>query len=304
MKFLSWRNTNFLIKLSLLKEYLLILSGSPRGGVSTWSSLDKYVIKHLDADLAVCTGDKLVQNNSLFDKANYKWIFPEYEDYFDYYRDHFEGTWEKYFNTGRETGLYTSGSIHFAFKDRVLKNYLDVITAYKYIIYTRFDQRYTDYHPKGEEDNILIPEGEDYFGLCDRHAVVPSKYIKKFLSICEFIDTERNLNATGEFNNCETTFKNHLISNDLIKEIKRYERSQFTTSLKGEHTNWRVPKYPLFLFNKLMLKYPDEFLDSTSNLIRKKGLFYSFKNEFRLVLNYYYLILRGKLGNFKRNATT
>ena len=32
-------------------KYLVILAGSPRGGERTWSSLDKYVLKHLNADL-------------------------------------------------------------------------------------------------------------------------------------------------------------------------------------------------------------------------------------------------------------
>ena len=36
-------------------NYLVILAGSPRGGEDTWNSLFKYVIKHLEADLAICT---------------------------------------------------------------------------------------------------------------------------------------------------------------------------------------------------------------------------------------------------------
>ena len=74
-------------------------------------------------------------------------------------------------------------------------------------MYTRFDQKYTDFHPFGLEDKILIPEGEDYFGICDRHAMFPSKFSKQFLSICEFIDNGEILNDI-KFNNCETTFKN------------------------------------------------------------------------------------------------
>lgn len=285
-----------------MKEYLVILAGSPRGGVSTWSSLDKYVVKYLNADLAVCTGDKLVEDNFLFRNADFNWIFPEYDNYFDYYRENFNGTWEEYFNSGKDSGLYNSGSIHFAFKDRILRNYLDILTSYEYIIYSRFDQKYTDYHPKGAADKILIPEGEDYFGLCDRHALIPSKYIKEFLSICEFIDLKENLNKVSGFNNCETTFKNHLISNNLIRIIKRYKRSQFTTSMKGEHTNWRVPIYPLYFYKNLMLKYPDEFLDSISNLIKKKGMVKAIISESRLLVNYYYLKFRKILGDIKKNT--
>ena len=75
----------------------------------------------LDADLALCTTDKFLENNSLFQKAKFKWIFEEYDDFFDYYREHFDKNWENYFNKGLDTGLYTSGSIHFVFKDYILK---------------------------------------------------------------------------------------------------------------------------------------------------------------------------------------
>ena len=283
-----------------LKDYLVILAGSPRGGESTWSSLYKYVVNHLDADLAICCSDQWEQNSSLFKKAKYKWIFPEYNNYFDYYDTHFSGTWKEYFYTGKETGLLTSGSVHFVFKDIVLKNYLEILREYKYIIYTRFDQKYTDYHPEGIEGKILIPSGEDYFGLCDRHAVVPAKYYEDFLSICEYINKKDSLNSVDSFNNCETTFKGHLEEKNLYDKVKRFKRRQFTTSLQGEHTNWRVAKYKLYLFKNLMTKYPDEFYDSISNLIYKKGLIYSMLKETRLVLNYEYLKSRKRIGKIKR----
>ena len=75
---------------------------------------------------------------------------------------------------------------------------------------------------------------------------------------------------------------------------------QFTTSLKGEHTNWRVAKYNLYFFKNLMIKYPDEFLDSISNLIFERGFRYLIFNEYRLLINYLYLNLRKMLGSYKR----
>lgn len=285
----------------LLKDYLVILAGSPRGGESTWSSLYKYVVDYLDADLAICCSDKWNQNISLFEKAKYKWIFPEFQDYFQYYEKNYNGTWKEYFDTGIETGLYTSGSVHFVFKDIILKNYLKILKSYKFIIYTRFDQKHTDFHPKGLESKILIPTGEDYFGVCDRHAMFPSSLSENFLNICNYINLKESLRQVEKFNNCETTFKQHLIKEKLISRVVRYDRSQFTTSLKGEHTNWRVAKYKLYFFNKLMIKYPDEFINSISNLIKVKGILYVLTNESRLLVNYYYLGLRKKLGKLKKN---
>tara|TARA_B100000902_G_scaffold59643_1_gene66748 strand:- start:29830 stop:30690 length:861 start_codon:yes stop_codon:yes gene_type:complete len=283
-----------------LKDYLVILAGSPRGGESTWNSLYKYVISHLDADLAICCSDRWNQDISLFKNAQYKWIFPEFDNYIDYYIDNFSESSVQYLESGLETGLYTSGSVHFVFKDIILNNYLDILKKYKYIIYTRFDQKYTYYHPAGVEGQIFIPEGEDYYGICDRHAMFPSSFSKNFLGICKYINTQKALAYAEEFNNCETTFKNHLTSAGLIKNVKRYKRSQFTASLKGEHTNWRVAEYKLYFFKNLMIKYPDEFLYSISNLIKKEGVTYAMLNELRLFLNYFYLTSRIKLGTLKR----
>ena len=283
----------------MLKDYLVILAGSPRGGEDTWTSLYKYVVDFLDADLAICCSDKWNQDISLFQNADYKWIFPEFVNYFDYYDSNFDGSWMKYFESGKDTGLYTSGSVHFVFKDIILKNYLKILNSYQYIIYTRFDQKYTDYHPKGLQNTILIPEGEDYFGICDRHALFPSEFSEEFFDICNYINKESSLNPKDNFNNCKTTFKRHLISNNIFKNVVRFDRSQFTTSLKGEHTNWRIAKYKLYLFNKLMIKYPDEFISSMKNLISKKGLLYVFNNELRLLINYIYLISRRVLGKLK-----
>ena len=35
---------------------------------------------------------------------------------FSYYEEKFTGNWKKYFELGKDTGLYNSGSIHFALK--------------------------------------------------------------------------------------------------------------------------------------------------------------------------------------------
>ncbi len=282
-----------------MKDYLVILAGSPRGGESTWKSLYKYVLEHLNADLAICCSDKWNQEISLFKKAKYKWVFPELNNYLEYYKENFPNNSIEYLKTGFDTGLYTSGSVHFVFKDIVLRNYIDILESYKFVIYTRFDQKYTDFHPLGIENKILIPEGEDYFGICDRHAMFPSKFSKQFLSICEFIDTTEILD-NHKFNNCETTFKEHLNKVNLIDSVSRYSRRQFTSSLKGEHTNWRVAKYKMYLFKNLMIKYPDEFLSSLNNLINDRGVIYTMMNEFKLLLNYLYLILRIKFGGLKR----
>lgn len=124
------------------KKYLTILSGSPRGGEKTWESLYRNVLNVLDSDLAICTGSKWINGQSFVREAKYQWIIDEPEDWFDYYRDNFTGSWENFFNKGKNTGLYNSGAIHFALKDIILKNHIKEVLSYEQIIYTRFDQLY------------------------------------------------------------------------------------------------------------------------------------------------------------------
>ena len=269
-----------------MKEYLVILAGSPRGGERTWNSLYKNVIEHLNADLAICCSNRWDQNISLFDKAKYKWIFEEFEDYRDYYNERFDGNWKEYFDTGKDTGLLSSGLIHFVFKDMIKNEYLDILKKYKYIIYTRFDQFYVDKHPEVDESKILIPTGEDYYGTCDRHAAFPSDLASSFLSICEYIDSDEALKNLPSFNNCETTFLNHMKNAGLQNKVKRFNRIQFTASLKNEHTNWRVAKYRIHFYKNLMIKYPNEYIDSIKNAISNNSLLLFFLNEPVLFLNY------------------
>ena len=115
-----------------------------------------------------------------------------------------------------------------------------------------------------------------------------------------FINDPKNLDVSQEFNNCETTFKKHLEKSGLIHNLSRYKRSQFTTSLKGEHTNWRVAKYNLYFYKNLMIKYPDEFIDSCKNLLDRYGLFSFLLKHHVYATNYYYLILRRYLGRLKK----
>ena len=71
---------------------------------------------------------------------------------------------EKYFEIGKGYGLYESGLIHFALKDFIKSNYMEIINKYDFIIFSRFDQFYIDKDTKYLQNNkILIPKGEDYF---------------------------------------------------------------------------------------------------------------------------------------------
>ena len=229
------------------KKYIVILAGSPRGGDETWNSLYQNVLDPLQADLALATSrDYVNQNISLFQRADFQWIFEDYKNYLGYYSNNYSEKSINYLNLGKGTGLLESGSIHFIFKDFILKNYIEILKNYDYIIYTRFDQFYTDIHIEGKPDKILIPKGEDYFGVCDRHAVIPCKFITQYLGICDYIDSTATSRYPSDYLNCETVYFNQLQENGLSDYIERIDRFQFTASLKKDKTNWRISKYRLY----------------------------------------------------------
>ena len=282
-----------------MDRYLVVAAGSPRGGEKTWNSLYKNVLDHLNADLAVVTSKDFVDENlSLFKKEKYIWIFEDFKNYFEYYNKNYSQNAINYLKKGKGTGLYESGSIHFVFKDFVLNNYLSTLNKYDFIIYTRFDQFYITKHREGKKDKILIPRGEDYSGLCDRHAIIPREYIKKYLEICDYIDSNNYEKYPTDYLNCETTYLNQLKNNNLINLVERIERYQFTSSLRQDKTNWRVAIYKLYGFHNLYIKYPDEFMESMKNIF----LFHKLKIftiNISLTLNYLYLKIRRILGRLK-----
>lgn len=277
-------------------KYLIILAGSPRGGEHTWKSVKKFVINKLSADVAICTGKNFLKNQSFLSYANYDWSFDEPKNWSDYYIKNYPKKWQIPFSLGKNTGLYESGLIHLAIKDIIFKNYLEIINSYDFIIYTRFDQLHLNYHLHGIEDKILIPDGEDYFGICDRHALIPKKYTKEFFGTIDFFfNNFKNFQST-KYLNCETLNMYHLHSFIDPSKILRFKRQSFTVSTKNDLTNWRIPKYRLYLFNDLLLKYPDEFLYSMKYWLKNFNFLKLDKNNIRFLINYYYLNLRSFIG--------
>ena len=85
----------------------------------------------------------------------------------NYYSKNYTGNWKEYLNKGKGLGLYESGMIHFALKDYIKREHIETLNNYEYIIYSRFDQYYIDYHPDVNQDKLYIPNGEDYFVICE-----------------------------------------------------------------------------------------------------------------------------------------
>ena len=284
-----------------VKNYLVILAGLPRGGEGSWKTLYEQVVKNLDADLAICTEDVIDKKLSLYSMADYLWLFKERENWENYYINNYSENSLNVFKKGKGAGLWESGMIHMALKDMIHKNYLNVIKEYKYFIYARFDQFYTDYHPVLSGENIWIPEGENYYGINDRHAIVNSKFSNEFFNICSFIESLNPEELDDIYLNCETIFKMHLENSNLIKNVKRIKRFQFTSAALNDFTRWRVPKYNLLIDKKIKIKYPDEFIEAVKNIkfLNLKLSNFSIK-KFDMFLTYFYFQIMRTFGKLKR----
>ena len=275
--------------------------------MEAWKSLIEKVKNPLSADLALSYGDKYTLPKYLKENCDYDWVFKEESNWKNYFENLFSKDLLEFFLKGEKYGMaggiddYTgSGAIVCGLKDIIHKNHLETIKEYEYIIHSRFDQFYSDIHKEFEGDNIWIPEGEDYFGICDRHAVFPSKYADDFFKICEKLDNFKNFNFLPDKITPESILLYNLKINNLDTKIIRYSRNQFTVSSKNDDTRWRVAKYNLFFYKNVKIKYPDEFIDSVKTLIRDKGSLKAFFNSTRLYVNYSYLMLRVKLGKIKK----
>ena len=280
------------------EKYLVVLGGSPKGGEKAWNSMYKYVKNHLKADLAICTDKKWLHNQSFIEKADYDWTFEEADDWGDYYSSNYHELGAQAFELGRNTALLY-GLTHFAIKDIILENYIKEVEKYDYIIYSRFDQMYINYHLHGFDQNVLIPEGEDYFGIGARHILIPSTLAKDYFGILKFFlknfDEFKNIN----YLDCKTINKLHLESFVRKDSIFRTKRIQFTVAEKNDHTNLEKAKFKLYLLRNIKIKYPDEFLKAVENfVITLNASKINFIN-ITLLINYYYLLLRKSPGSLK-----
>jgi hypothetical protein len=268
-----------------MEKSLLILSGLPRGGESTWKTMSKFVLDSIGSDLAICYGSNLEIPRYLEESCTYKWEIDEPEDWKEYFYKNYPENSVNYLELGRETGLENSGLIGFAIKDIIMKKYINTLLKYDQIIYSRYDLYHVDHHPVLDNNFIWIAEGEDYGGVNDRHFIFPSKDAQEILDVCSYINNENSIKELPDLINTESVWYKHLESKKLDTKIKRYKKHYFTVSAPGDSTRWRVAEYKLYFSNNLKLKYPNEFISSIKYLKESR------KSKIPLMLLYNYKIL-------------
>ena len=256
---------------------LVVLIGSARGGEETWSSLYKYLLNPLSADLALLFGKSNNKTSSLYKKAKYVWEIDEYEDWWDYFKKYFSYTLFNIYKKNEIEGLgggiknfKGSGAIIFALRHFLKTNFKHELLKYDRIILSRSDFYYIDFHPNLKNDFFYIVEGEKYGGVSDRHHIFPTSIIDKVLSINEFLDNKKNYDyLISKKLNPERALYEYYKNNGLLEKIKFCKRVQFIVSKENESKRWSYTKGFKFNSKTLLIKYQREYYQA---LINKYGL--------------------------------
>ncbi len=288
-----------------MKKNLIILSGSPRGGEITWKSIKSNLIDPLNADLAVSYGDNYVLPDYLKSLIQYDWKFEEKENWRDYIEQFYSPKLGDFFVKGVEyglagiDGLKGSGAIVFSLIDIIYQYHLDIVLNYQNIIYTRFDQfQFMPLDHKLDE-NIYIPEGEDYFGINDRFIALPNKAVTEYFSICKYIETTYSL-KDYEFLNTNCVYAEHIKFLENSFTVIRSRRTMATTATSKDQTRWRKAEFNFLMKNDLKLKYPDEFMKSIKFLLEKPRPLSIYIKNLISIIQYFIIKLKMILGNLKR----
>jgi hypothetical protein len=269
---------------------LVVIIGNHRGGEETWHTMYKYLLQPLDADLALA--DNTFDDNSLCKKAKFLWkINLNREDLSkslkNYYEDNFKGQqWYDFFSYHKGLSLSGfnpdpirsrrgAGDLLFALRHFVLKNFLNNIVDYDWIILTRSDYYYINFHTDVTELDkkfVYVLPDETYGGVCDRHTIFHSSIANQVLGIAEFLADIKNKDLLfrkyifqkHKYLNVERALKLYFDSKKL--ELKAIRRCQFTVALASDTTFWKKASILLPGRSNLYLKYEYEYVNAYENL--------------------------------------
>lgn len=255
---------------------LVVILGETRAFKHTFDRFDKHVLKHLNADLALCVADKEIDwiNNPFYARANYTWLFPDLSDWGDAfelaYRTKYPRTGARWRDILQVRDQFMGGikdSAHQGSAGILLFMrwwLLQHLVPYDWYIITRSDYYYLHPHPTYVFDypqNIWAPEGEDWGGITDRHVVVPRQFVHTML---DFVDAlMRNPTGTVEamksrwFWNLEKVLRWRLEVNGVWDRVKRFPQVMFTVRDADTRTRWSQGVWDSEL--NLFIKYPDEY---------------------------------------------
>lgn len=268
---------------------LVCILGETRAHDITWPNFNKYLLKSLNADLALCVAEKKTKNNQMYKKAKYIWKYRDLKDY----TKHFEDTqkilikkknikkkpnWKKMLKIKdfwlarlKGSSKIRSGTGGLLIYNRwiLLQNILkyNLLKKYDRIVITRSDFFWCLHHPKMENLNsnyIWIPNGEKYGGYTDRHAILSKENFYDYLNLIEPILLEPNklfdLMKSKKNWNLERYIKFHLNRKGYKGKVNFFPYIMFTVRNSKIKTTFRPGTYSYK--HRFFIKYFKEYLST------------------------------------------
>tara|TARA_B100000676_G_scaffold300338_2_gene345887 strand:+ start:2717 stop:3574 length:858 start_codon:yes stop_codon:yes gene_type:complete len=267
---------------------LVCVIGTIRGGETAWNSLLQRVCGPLDADLALFVS-RMSEKTILHEKAKFDWSFDDPVDWGDELnricsecgiqkncwhacarRTCYESLWGGVLLDGKV--LKGSGALIMILRDMLLSK-LPILQRYEKIIITRSDHLYFyDHPPLSPGDEIEVPVGEDWWGITDRHHVVPVSKIETYLCIAKWWmqNIEMVENSMPRHHNPEQLLAMYF--KDMSFDIKRTKRTMASVSLRHDSTRWKVGIVKVPGYDDLFFKYPHEYYSHIKQRVHKRIL--------------------------------
>jgi hypothetical protein len=171
---------------------LVCLLGQVRLAEHTWEPFKKYVLDELHADLVLC-GNVCVQNEFT---AHAKHIFKTLGDPDPEY-------WKPWDDITGFMGTTRSQSYgrNLVELRRILFENIKDLGQWDQVIVSRTDHLWTGPHPKLDLDHIWCLNGEFHGGICDRHMVIPWRFLEGVLTVGIFEDISKTISFVTNYYN-------------------------------------------------------------------------------------------------------
>ncbi|WP_353861959.1 hypothetical protein [Azospirillum formosense] len=186
---------------------LVCIINQTRGHELTWPTFERHVLHELDADLAVCIGIRpgYDETNPFYANARYRWTQAEPDDYADLFDDVAQriGTTADWRILLPVPGIWLGGikasnvfpgssAIGYFYRWMLFQRLRDegLLERYDRFVITRSDYYYLCPHPPVESLDprfFWTPDGEDWGGVVDRHAVIGPEDMEAALNFLEVI---------------------------------------------------------------------------------------------------------------------
>ncbi len=299
---------------------LICILGQTRAQDITWDSFNKYLLKSLDADLALCIAEKKNKNNHMYKNAKYIWKYKDSDDYTKYFEKAQDKlikskkiltkpNWKillkvKDFWLARIKGSsrIRSGTGGLLIYNRwfLLQNIIkeNLIKKYDRFVITRSDFIWNIHHPRMSNLNsnyIWIPNEEKYGGYTDRHAILSRKNLYDYLNLIEPILLEPKIlyeKMKSKKNwNLEKYIKFYLDQKGYSKKIRFFPYIMYSVRNNKIKTVFKPGRYSYK--HKYFIKYFKEYLSSIIiyYFVGNKNKNYSNFNQ----LNFLYKIFKNLL---------